>query len=339
MPEIFSNEVIGSTEKDLLPFWVDTVINASPFVQRTLSKAKKWTGRAQNPTFQTSKNTNGGSFRGLDTLSIADSHNVVTGEYTPSSYAIPIVCAGDEMDVNAADETKALDMVAGKMQIAANSAADDIATQFYSDGTGNGGKDFLGLGAHVDDGTSVATIAGLSRTTYPTLAGTVTSSSGTLTLAKMDTLYNATTDGTQGPSMIYTTKAVFSYFGQLLKPMERVMRPVGGGEITGSTGFKGLEYNGMEVVADPKCTSGAMIFVDEKNIPFYAVKQTKNKPIAYQSVVRGNDYSAPIGLGFAWTGWKVPVNGDGVIAHIILRGQLVGHNPKRSGKLTAITGI
>ena len=47
----------------------------------------------------------------------------------------------------------------------------------------------LGLAALVDDGTSVSTIGGISRSTYTTLKGTVTASSGTLTLAKLDTLW------------------------------------------------------------------------------------------------------------------------------------------------------
>lgn len=339
MAEIFGNDVIGTTEQDLLPCLVDTVINASPGLKRTFDKTKKWSGRTHRPNFQISKNSNGSSYRGLEALSVAQSDNTVQGEYTISSYAIPVVIPGDQLSVNAVESTKAIDLLTMKIQIAANSGADDMATMFYGDGTGNGSKDILGLGAHVDDGTSVATIAGLSRSTYPTLAGTVTASGGTLTLAKMDTLNNAITDGMNGPTIGLVTKAVKSYFGQLLRPMMRQMVPVSGGEINGSASYKGLEHDGIQYVADPKCTSGAMILVDEKNVYWAALPSFGAKAIAYSSVVKGNDYSAPVGLGFYWSDWKIPVNGDGVIAHIFVKGQMVGTNPKRNGKLTGITGI
>ena len=103
-------------------------------------------------------------------------------------------------------------------------AATGILALIYADGTGNSSKDPLGLAAVVDDGTSVSTIGGLSRSTYATLASTVTASSGTLTLAKMDTLWNAVVSGSQKPSISLTTEAVFAFYGQLLRPQERIER-------------------------------------------------------------------------------------------------------------------
>lgn len=207
-------------------------------------------------------------------------------------------------------------------------------------GTGNGSKDPLGLGALVDDGGAVATIGGLSRTTYTTLKGTVTASGGTLTLAKLDTLWAAVTSGSQKPTAFYTTETIFNLYGQLLRPQERITKDASSMKgLVGGTGFTALEYNAKPVLMDEKCTSGALIAVNENYLDWYALPFFNAKAIAYKSQIKGNDYAAPIGLGFSWSDWVVPANAGAVVGHIYFGGQFITTNPKRHGKLTGITGI
>ena len=207
-------------------------------------------------------------------------------------------------------------------------------------GTGNGGKDPLGLAALVDDGNSVASIGGLARATYSTLCSTVTASGGTLTLAKVDTLWTAVTSGAQKPTAVYTTEAVFNYYGQLLRPQERITKDASTVKgLSGGTGFTALYYNGKPILADEKCTSGAFIMLNEDYVNWYALPFYNAKPIAYKSQIEGNDYGAPIGLGFSWSDWIIPANSGSVVGHIYFGGQFVTTNPKRHGKLTGVTGI
>ena len=208
-------------------------------------------------------------------------------------------------------------------------------------GTGNASKDPLGLAALVDDGTAVATIGGLSRSTYTTLKSTVTASSGTLTLAKVDTLWAACTSGAQKPTATYTTDTVFNLFGQLLRPQERINKEATKmkGGLFGTTGFTALDYNGKPIIMDEKCTAEAFIMVNENFVDFYALPFFNAKPVAYKSQMEGNDYDAPIGLGFSWTDWIIPSNAGAVVGHIYFGGQFITTNPKRHGKLTGITGI
>ena len=216
----------------------------------------------------------------------------------------------------------------------------DLGTIFYADGTGNASKDPLGLAALVDDGNSVSTIGGLSRSTYATLASTVTASGGTLTLAKVDTLWMAVTSGAQKPTAIYTTETVFNLYGQLLRPQERITKDAGTMKgLKGGTGFSALEYNATPILADEKCTSGAFIMVNENYVDWYALPFFGAQAISYKSQVKGNDYDAPIGLGFSWSDWIKPANAGSVVGHIYFGGQFITTNPKRHGKLTGITGI
>lgn len=322
-----------------LPFVVDTILNSNVLFQRVVRAGKKWSGRTLRVPVKVSKNTTGQSFRGFDTFSVAATDNRQYMEYTPCFYQITCALPGDELSV-ADTEDKVLDLMKLTIQSDTEDMADDLGTIFYSDGTGNSSKDPLGLAALVDDGNSVASIGGLSRSTYSTLASTVTASGGTLTLAKVDTLWSNVTSGAQKPTAHYTTETVFNLYGQLLRPQERIMKEAGTMKgITGGTGFTALEYNAKPIIQDEKCTSGALIAVNENFVDWYALPFFNAKPIAYKSQVEGNDYSAPIGLGFSWSDWIIPANSGSVVGHIYFGGQFITTNPKRHGKLTSITGI
>ena len=340
MTELYGQRIQTTVQTKYLPFVVDTILNSNVLFQRVVRGAKKWGGRTLRVPVKVSKNTTGQSFRGFDTFSVAATDNRQYLEYTPSFYQITVALPGDELSV-ADTEDKVLDLMKLTIQSDTEDMADDLGTIFYADGTGNGSKDPLGLAALVDDGNSVASIGGLARSTYATLCSTVTASGGTLTLAKVDTLFAAVTSGAQKPSAVFTTETVFNLYGQLLRPQERINKEASKmkGGLFGSTGFTALEYAGRPVIMDEKCTSGAFIAVNESFVDWYALPFFNAKAVGYKSQIEGNDYDAPIGLGFSWTDWIVPANAGAVVGHIYFGGQFITTNPKRHGKLTSITGI
>lgn len=320
-----------------------TVLNSNVFATRMLSSAKPWTfGEKLKQPIKYQKNTTGGSFSGFDTLSTSATNNRANMEFDPKFYHIDVALPLDELAVNATEQ-KMLDLASIEIESAAQDAADDIGTIFWGDGTGNGGKDFLGLGAIVDDGSSVANIGGLSRSTYTTLKSTVTASSGTLSLSKIRTLFNAISSGKQMPTTGYVTKAVFGFYEQLLQPQERIAKDVSMMKkgLVGGTGFQGLFFQGVPVIADEKCTSGVFAFLNENYIQWYGLNMPKTQAVKYKPQdLEGNDYpDSMTGLGFSWSDWIIPSNQAAVVGHIYLGGQLTTNDPKRHGKLTGITGV
>jgi hypothetical protein len=146
--------------------------------------------------------------------------------------------------------------------------------------------------------------------------------------------------GSLKPTAFYTPEAVSNYYGQLLRPQERISKDASLMKgISAGTGFTALSYMGKPILADEKCTSGALIAVREDDVDWYALPYKFAKPVAYKSQVEGNDYDAPMGLGFSWSDWIIPANAAGVVGHVYFGGQFVTKNPKRHGKLTGITGI
>lgn len=339
MSELYGQRIQTTVQQSYLPFVVDTVLNSNVFFQRIVRASKPWSGRTKRVPVKVAKNSTGQSFRGFDTFSVAATDNRQYLEYTPSFYQITCALPGDELSV-ADTEDKVLDLMKLTIQSDTEDMADDLGDLFYADGTGNSGKDPLGLAALVDDGSSVATIGGLSRSTYDTLQSTVTASGGTLTLAKVDTLWSAVTSGSQKPTATYTTETVFNLYGQLLRPQERITKDASRMKgLVGGTGFSALEYNGKPIIADEKCTSGAFIMVNEDFVDWLALPYYDAKPISYKNQVKGNDYNAPLGLGFSWSDWIRPANSASVVGHIYFGGQLITTNPKRHGKLTGITTV
>lgn len=346
MSELYGNRVQSTTDIELMPLVVDTILEGNNVFGRIVRAAKKWKGRTLQIPIKTAKNSTGGSFSGDDLLDTSSTDNRVKLEFTPSWFSKTSKVLMDEQAVNeASSEQQVLDLVALTLQSDAQDAADDLGTQFYGSNASTT-KNFLGLADHVDDGSTVATYGGLSRSTYSGLQSTVTASGGTLTLAKMDTLWNAVaTSGSIAPSIIVSTPTVQSLYEQLVRPQERVYKPVSKVKnLSLGTGAdqKAITYRGVEFVADDKCTSGALLMLNEAFIDFYALtppKQYRANAVQYRSKIEGNDYSDVDGLGFSHTPWRIPTNQMAMLSYTLFGGQFVCRNPKRQGKLTSVTGI
>lgn len=337
-----SNRVLTTTRQKLLPKVIDSVLRSNVFATRQLGAAKKFQGYSMQFPFKYQTNNQFSSFDGFDTLSTTAVDTRVRLEFFPSFMQIPVSLPMTELSKNMKSEEGVIDLMALEMKSSAQDMADAVGTLFYLDGTGNSNKDPLGLAAIVDDGTTVATYGGLSRSTYPTLKATKTASGGTLTLAKMATLWNAVTDGSVKPTIGITTKAVWSLYEQLLTPQERINKDVGliKGGLKSGTGYTGLDYKGCVILADNKATTGNLYFLNEDFLNWYALPMEGTEAVKYKSVdIEGNDYSNVLGLGFSWIDWVRPANAAALIGRIVLGGQLISENPLRQGVLTGITGV
>lgn len=265
-------------------------------------------------------------------------------KYNPRFVAANVALAGTDIAANNT-AAKVLDLAKVEMQSRAQDLADGIGTMLWGSGTGNSNKDFLGLAAVVDDGTSVSTIGGLSRSTYTTLQSTVTAAS-VLSLSTMRTLWNAIADATIAPTRGYTDYPSWTLYEQLLQPQEKIFKEVNiVPNYKGYEGFAGLMYAGMEIVPDRKATSGVMVFLNENFLNFYgldtdlSVFEGSRKVDVAGKLFTGNQYNEVSNLGFYWTGWIKSNNQFAFNSFIIQAGNLCTDNPRRHGKLTGITSI
>lgn len=340
----FDNVVDTITLEEIVPRVVDTVLRSNTFATKMLSKTKRFGAATQDFPIKYQVGTAIQSFLGFDALPTSFTDTRVLMKYNPKFVAANVALAGTDLAANNT-AAKVIDLTRIEMQSRAQDLADGIGTMMWGDGTGNGSKDILGLAAIVDDGTSVSTIGGLSRSTYTTLKSTVTAAS-TLSLSTMRTLWNAISDATVAPTRIYTDYPTWALYEQLLQPQEKIFKEVNiVPNYKGYEGFSGLMYVGMEAVADRKATTGVMMFLNENYLDFYgldtsldAFEGSRKVDVAGKLLV-GNQYNEVSNLGFYWTGFIKSNNQFALNSFIILAGNLITDNPRRHGKLTGITGI
>lgn len=337
------NRVLTTTRDKLLAKVVDTILGTNVFASRQISKAKRWSGEAIRVPVKFAKNATAQSFSGFDTFSTNATNNRVKMAFYPSFVQITSALPLDELstNMNSSSTEKIIDLMRLTLESDAQDLSDEVGDQFWGDGTGNSNKDILGMEAAVDDGTTIDSYGGLSRTTYTGLKSTVTASGGTISLDKMATLHDAVSHGSLTPTIGVTTKAVFSLFEKLLQAQEKVDKSVQmmkDGLVMG-TGATGLWYRGFQIVADEKCPSGSLYFVNENFLDWYALPMAETMPIKYSTQIEGYPGSEVTGLGFSFSDWIKPSNAAALVGHIYLGGQLINRNPRLDGVLQSITGV
>lgn len=340
----FNNVVDTITLEDIVPQVVDTVLRGNVFTTKMLSKTKKFRAATQDFPIKFQIGTAVQSFIGFDTLPTSFTDTRVLLKYNPRFVTANVALAGTDLASNNVVR-KVLDLTEVEMQSRAQDLADGIGNMLYGTGTNNNSKDFLGLGAIVDDGSVVSTIGGLSRSTYTTLKSTVTSSA-TLSLAGMRTLFNNIADATVIPTRAYTDYPTWALYEQLLQPQEKIFKEVNiVPGYKGYEGFAGLMFAGLEIVPDRKATAGYLYFLNENFLDFYALDvdleafEGAKKANVAGKLFTGNSYNEVSNLGFYWTGFIKTNNQFAFNSFIVVGGNLVTDNPRRHGVITGITGI
>jgi len=253
-------------------------------------------------------NSTVGSYAGYDQIDLTEQTGISAAEYDWKQYAASIAISGIEEAKNNG-EAAIINLLEAKVMQAEESIKEGFTTMFFGDGTGNGGKDWLGLEAIVD---STGAVGGIN----PADAGNgfwasyEEGTAGALTLADMATAYNTVSRGNDHPDMILTTQTLFEKYESLLQPQLRYTDTK-----TADSGFQNLLFKAAPVVYDDACTSGTVYFLNSK----------------YLTLVGHS------GKWFSQTDFVRPENLDARYAIIMCYGNLTCRNRERQGKLTGRT--
>lgn len=334
----FGNRVLTTTQDYLLPRTINTILQENEMCSMLLKKAKPFRGEQMKQSIVVSKSTSGGSFSGFDTFDTSAQDTRIKLAFNPAKVYHNVTLPLDEITANTGEEA-IIDLIDQSLEEAANVLADALGTMFYGDGTGNSSKDIQGLEAIVDDGTNVATYGGQTRASYNPLDATVTASGGTLTLAKMSTLWNNVSVNATEPDVIYTTPTVWQFYEELLQAKEVINSDVAKNHFTTGAVKAGLDFKGIPVKRDNKATSGVMYMLSSRYLQWYGRKFAMSEAINFNTQIDGLPVSSVKGLGFSFTGWKKPTNQAAIVAQILLYGNLISYAPNKHGKLTGITGV
>lgn len=347
---VLDSIVTTLTQDTLLPQVSDAVMNGNVLAMRMMSSPKAWSGETLKIPFMYAKSGSGGAYDGLDILSTSRTQTRAMMSFNIKGTYQSVNIAGMDRGVN--DSAKVLDLIGTEMEVAKMSLNDTIGSMWYGDGTGTGGKEFTGLISICDDGTNVASYGGQSRTIYTGLRGNYTASSGALTLAKMATMFDSCALGASVPTLIVTTQAIWSGYevlcaGQIqlnysqgYTKLTRYGIAAPGAALTATAGFNALTFRGVPVVADEKCTSGYMYFLNENTIAFYSMARADLMPIKSKSGSNVEGFYSQAGVEttpFQWREFKDSFNQDGMSGFIFINGEIVCTNPRLNGVLRGVT--
>jgi hypothetical protein len=353
-----SNRVTTITEEQYVPTSIDGILNSNVFLSRLFMRdTKKWGGRQIQVPLQFAKPASGGTFSGVGDFDTALQDTRIRQTFSHAQFYQNVSISGGEASLNKTDG-EVLDLVKVTMEESQNAMLDSMGAQLYGIGTGD---DFLGLGGIVDDGTNTSTYGGLTRTTYTMLNSTVTAAAGgALTFANMATSMRAASAASskrQRPSIIVTTEVVWDLLESLFTPtVQATYDAISRVNVTtyskpgtvlrdqdslkGAYGFEALCWRGIPVVADEKCDSGVMFFLNEEYLNWYSLTgQGLNSYKVNNSNVDGV-YSEFAGTyPIQWSGFDKPYNQYASIGQFILLGNLISGSTRRHSKITGLTTV
>jgi hypothetical protein len=300
------DQISSITEKKFLPKLVDSIFDSNPLLKRAKEKfyEKVDGGERIIVPLNYAQTTATGWYSGAETLSVTASEEITAAEYTWKQLYANIIISGVDERKNAGD-AQILNLVKQKTMIAEKTMSDQLGTGLYSAGTN--AKSIVGLGSII--GTA-NTVGGISQSSYSWWQGQVDSTTTTLSLAAMQTLFNLCSIDNDTPSIIPTTRTLYNLYYGLLQPQQRFMD-----KNSASAGFSTLMFNGVPVIVDSHATASNLFMLNEKYLHLFVHKD----------------------CDFAFEPFQKPVNQDVKSAKILWMGAFGSSNNRMHGKLSAIT--
>src|SRR5512137_202741 len=94
------------------------------------------------------ENGNAGWYSGYDLLPVAAQDVLSAAQFQIKQFAVPVTISGLEQLQNSGREAM-IDLIEKRLEVAENTMVNNLAQGVYSDGTGAGGKQIVGLDAAV----------------------------------------------------------------------------------------------------------------------------------------------------------------------------------------------
>lgn len=355
----YSARVDTTTERKLAAKVVDNILNSRTYFARVMGMGKPMAGKTYDYSVKIARGGQGQWITGLETLNSSAVNTYISLSYAQAAFEIPAVSIMLESFANTGPEAT-IDLDLSKLEEAKAEAVESVGGSFFGTGSAN---QCLGLEAIVDDGTNATTIGGQSRSTYSALNSYLLASSGTLTLAKMATVFDGASQPgmeSEEPNIIVTTKSIWSLYEELLTPALRNnydSLSVRGDSVNGiskradlkaTAGFSALTYRGIPMIKDAACTTGVMYFLNERYLEWRGRTMVPDK---YKGMIEKVDLGTAKTFegvasdmpsnanGFFYQKEMMMPNQAGMLARFYVIGQLMTKQPRAHGKLTGITGV
>lgn len=304
----------ATTQKRFIPALKDQIYESNILLYRLLKDqdnvGAKIGGTKVVEPLEYAKSTKVGSFSKGDSLDSADEEFITAAEFGWKREHADLYIDGLE-ELENRGSSRVIDLVAAKMKSASKSLADSMATQLFSDGTGNSNKDITGLRAAVDDASNIDTYGGIQRSTdgdawWKSYYNTHASN---FTLDRLRAAYSACRVSGDVPTLIVSDSTEINNYENIFLNTTNVMWMQALQPKTLDGSFQAFTFKGTAWVEDSHCQAKTMYMLNENYLKFRLLRDFFNK------------------------GWQRPINKDELVSHIIWYGAFTCNNCRMSGQL------
>lgn len=318
---IGTNTINSITRRHIMPFIVDNIYNSNAIFYRLYKANKKIVqgGTQIEVPLMYRRFTTGGAYTGYEPLETAPQDTVKNGAWDWKQHYVTVAVDGLTLIKNDSPEAIA-NYLRFYFAQAEMEMAENLANGIWSDGTV--AKEIDGLEAAVDDGGVATTYAGLLRSANTYLNAQDDSSTATLTMAALQSMFGNVSEGGRHPTIIASRQEQYNRYWALNQPDQQFpIQPSGHDEQLASAGFTNQLFNGVPWIVDshvfdgPNASNSAIVMLNEDYIHL-AVSP------------RADFYMTP---------FQEPVNQDAMVSKLLWAGNLIVVNTQRQGKLSALT--
>ncbi len=309
------NTLNALTKETIMPNVVDNIFNDNPVFDRILRKAKvRNYGTLIRVPIENDVSDNFGGVAKAATLTNAPSETHTQAYVTPKMYYANISVYGQDLAMNKGTEG-VIDLLEASAKNAQKTLANDLATDMYGTQSTN---EILGFRDAIQaTGTSFEGIDPADFTNWESNGGAGKGikdvATTSITMGTIRTEIVNCIDGSNGPDLITTTKALWSNWAGVLEGKERLVDH----KETTKHGFQNFTYMGIPVVADAHVPD-TYIFI--LNLKHY-----------YFAVLKGHNFKAQP--------YRYADNKDVYFTYIFWRGALVCDKRKAQGGIQDVSAI
>ncbi len=259
----------------------------------------------------------GGAFYGPEVLNVEPSDPEISGAWDWKEYYTSVTI--DQRSLIRADSEYAVaNYVIEQCEIAKMDLRDKLAYGVWSDGTNF--KNFDGMYEVIDNGTIASTYAGLSRSSYPFLNAQMDTSTTTLNIPALDSLFDLASKGARSPKLVVSSRANLTRYEHLLQSNIQLTQPQAVVDQTfAQGGFSGGWYRNQPWMVDehinPTGTEGVIFLINDDY---------------FELVINQNG-------DFVVHPFQQPTNQFVITALVYVAGNIICTNPQVQAKMTAVT--
>jgi hypothetical protein len=200
------------------------------------------------------ENVNAAWYSGYETLPTNPSDVISAAQFDFKQAAVAVSISGLEMLQNSGKEAM-IDLMEARVNVAESTMANLIAAGIYADGTGNGGKEIVGLKAAVSTSPTSGTYGSIDRANFTVwrnqalIASGASVNNAATTKSNVQHAFNlAMASITRGSDKCDLIVVDNNYWNFILESMQAIQRLTDSG--LAKAGFASVNYMGADVVLD-----------------------------------------------------------------------------------------